>query len=117
MLTPKNSIELIGVLESENLVVNLIQQLNKDFELANIDIQFNLELSTEKLFDHLNEVILSLLKYKYDDYLNLVYRIDVSEKELAKVGQEKFEVIVHQLVFLILKREYQKVWLRKNYKA
>ena len=115
MLKPKTSIELMHNLESENLVLKLIEQLNKDFELANIDKHFDLELSAQLLYNNLSAEMLNLLKYKYDDYLNLLYRVDVSEKDLAQIGEEKLELVVKKIAFFVLKREYKKVWFRKNY--
>jgi len=115
-MDPENNIlaifEKIG---SDDLYPSLVGQLNKDFQLSNIDVQFEVTNSPEKLVSKLNELVLDLVKYHYDDYLNLLYRVDVEEKELRQLNVEILESTVNQVVFLILKRESQKVWLRKNY--
>ena len=79
MVKPENSLELLKAVETENLFVKLIVQLNKDFQLANIDRRFKSTISIEKLKDELTETMLHLIQLKYDDYLNLLYRIDIAE--------------------------------------
>ena len=37
----KNSLELLKSIEVENLYVRLIEQLNKDFQLANVAVSFD----------------------------------------------------------------------------
>ena len=114
MLTSKNSIELLQGIESENLVAKLIMQLNKDFYLANISEKFEQSVSINNLKSNLVRIIKTLLTTSYDDYLNLMYRIDISEKELLKIKYNEIDKIVEQIVFLILKREYQKVWFKSK---
>jgi len=45
-----------------------------------------------------------------------MYRVDVSEKDLATITNNDLTTTVNQISFLILKREFQKVWLKQNYK-
>ena len=116
MLKPKNSSELFKLVESENLLLMLIEQFNKDFLLSGISKVFDKTCSIEKLYEELEETLLNLIQFKYDDYLNLVYRVDISEKELAQITKINIEDIVNQITFLILKREFQKVWLKLNFK-
>jgi hypothetical protein len=116
MVKPENSLELLKAVETENLFVKLIVQLNKDFQLANIDRRFKSTISIEKLKDELTETMLHLIQLKYDDYLNLLYRIDIAEKELATINSSSLQESIEQVTFFILKREFQKVWLKRNYK-
>ncbi|MFD1294827.1 hypothetical protein ACFQ5N_13370 [Lutibacter holmesii] len=115
MLKAVNTVELFNALTTENLYVNLIQQLNKDFQMSNLDILFEETIEPITLQNTLNKVLLDLMRTKYDDYLNLLYRVDISEKELLKVKSDNLEAAIHQVTFLILKRESQKVWLKKNF--
>ena len=32
------------------------------------------------------DILLNLIQFKYDDYLNVMYRVDVFEKDLAKLN-------------------------------
>lgn len=114
MLPIQNVIELLQKVEVEDLYQNLILQLNKDFQLSNLNESFELSLTSIKLKERLSNTILNLLTNNYDDYLNLMYRIDVSEKELATLKSENLETTIEQVTFLILKREYQKVWFKNK---
>ncbi len=114
MLTEQNSIALLQKIEVENLYQQLIQQLNKDFQLSNLDNTIDLSVTPDQLKEKLSKILLKLLTNNYDDYLNLMYRVDVSEKELVLVQGDDLSIVVDQITFLILKREYQKVWFKNK---
>jgi hypothetical protein len=46
--------------------------------------------------------------------LNLLYIIDVSEEEVKKLDGSDISILSGQVSFLILKREWQKVWFRSK---
>jgi len=115
MLQASSSIELLNKIEQESLYSKLIQQLNKDFQLANLDENVPIEILPNELAATLSTILLKLISNRYDDYLNFLYRIDVSEKELLKIQGKELPAIIDQVTFVVLKRECQKVWLRKNF--
>ena len=98
----------------ENLYLQLIQQLNKDFHLTNLSVKFSPETTPVDLKKSLQGVLLQLITDQYDDYLNLMYRIDISENDLLKIEGDQLSVTIEQITFLILKREYQKVWFKSR---
>ena len=110
-----DSLVLIQDIQKEDLYAQTIHQLNKDFQLANIDKNISPSLAPLDLKKELNSFILGLLTNNYDGYLNLLYRIDVSEKELRKLSGKILTDTVDEISFLILKREFQKVWFKKRY--
>ncbi|MGO4904820.1 hypothetical protein [Flavobacterium sp. W20_MBD1_R3] len=114
-IIPKNTDLLLSEAESENLYLKLIEQMNKDFNLANEAIDFPLSISPEELKLELHEKIYRLIQYKFAEYLNLLYIIDVSEEEIKKLDGSDLVVLAEQVAFLILKREWQKVWFRNKY--
>ena len=114
-IAPKNTDLLLQEAEKETLYVNLITQLNKDFNLANEAVDFPLSLSPNELKIQLHEKIYRLIQYKFAEYLNLLYIIDVSEEEIKKLDGSDLVVLAEQVAFLILKREWQKVWFRNKY--
>jgi len=97
------------------LYKNLVEQLNKDFLLANINIDFHEDILPSSLKLILHETIFDLIQNKFTDYLNLLYIIDVSEKQIKRLDSEDTLSLSEQVSFLILKREWQKVWYRNNY--
>lgn len=115
MLSAKNSVELLQNVEAQNLYIKLVEQLNKDFHLSNLDITFEIAISPLELKEQLVAVLLNLINNRYDDYLNFIYRVDVSEKEMLKIKETNINYLVEQITFLVLKRVFQKVWLKQNY--
>jgi hypothetical protein len=115
-IVPKNADLLLQEAEKETLYVNLIAQMNKDFNLANEAVDFPLSLSPDELKIQLHEKIYRLIQYKFAEYLNLLYIIDVSEEEIKKLDGSDLVILAEEVAFLILKREWQKVWFRNKYK-
>ena len=113
---PENTDILLADAESENLYLSLIEQINKDFNLANEGIDFPLSISPEELKIQLHEKIYRMIQYKFAEYLNLLYIIDVSEIEIKKLDGSDLVILAEQVSFLVLKREWQKVWFRNHYK-
>ena len=101
--------------EKENLYVNLIEQLNKDFNLANEPVDFLLSITPDELKVQLHEKIYRLIQYKFAEYLSLLYIVDVPEDQVKKLDGSDIVELSQQVSFLILKREWMKVWFRSKY--
>jgi len=98
-----------------DLYKKLIQQLNKDLALANVDLDFNDEVLPTSLKLILQETIYKLIQEKFTDYLNLLYIIDVSEEKVRQLDGSDTLQMSENVTFLVLKREWQKVWFRNRY--
>jgi len=114
-IAPINTDNLLSEAEKENLYLKLIEQINKDFNLANEPIDFPMSTSPEELKIQLHEKIFRLIQYKFAEYLNLLYIIDVSESEIKKLDGSDLVNLAEDVAFLILKREWQKVWFRNKF--
>lgn len=114
-VAPKNTDLLLLEAQNENLYLKLIEQINKDFNLANESIDFPLSTKPTELKVQLHEKIYRLIQYKFAEYLNLLYIIDVPEDQVKKLDGSDLMVLSEQIAFLILKREWMKVWFRNNY--
>ncbi|MBC7605822.1 MAG: hypothetical protein H7199_02535 [Burkholderiales bacterium] len=112
--TPKSSDSLLSEAERENLYLKLIVQINKDFNLANEGIDFPLSTSPQNIKVQLHEKIYRLIQFKFAAYLNLLYIIDVSEEQIKKLDGSDLVNLSEEVAFLILKREWQKVWFRNK---
>lgn len=99
-----------------NLYQKLVQQLNKDFLLANINLDFHEDILPSSLKLLLHETVYKLLQEKFTDYLNLLYIIDVSERDVKQLDGSDMLKLSEDVVFLILKREWQKVWFKNKYR-
>lgn len=116
MFTPPLSTELLlSEALITNLYVKLLEQVNKDFNLANEAVDFPLSTSPEELKVQLHEKVYRLIQYKFAEYLNLLYIIDVSEEQIKKLDGSDVVALANQVTFLILKREWQKVWFKNSY--
>lgn len=107
---------LIATSERLQLYGKLIEQINKDFLLANIDLDFESDILPSSLKYLLHEVIYDLLQNKFADYLNLLYIIDVSEAKIKELDGSDTLKLSEQVTFLVLQREWQKVWFKHHYR-
>ena len=64
-VAPKNTDLLLCEAEEENLYLKLIEQINKDFNLANESIDFPLSTKPMELKVQLHEKIYRLIQYKF----------------------------------------------------
>ncbi len=115
MQLPTTFEKLVEEANQMGLYKKLIIQLNKDFHLANIDMDFHEEILPSSLKLLLHETIFNLMQEKFIEYLNLLYIIDVPEKQVKDLKGEDIGKLSEAVSFLILKREWQKVWFRNNY--
>ncbi|MFA9192069.1 hypothetical protein AAGV28_11885 [Flavobacterium sp. FZUC8N2.13] len=115
-ITPLNTDLLFEEAQKESLYLKLIEQINKDFNLANEGVDFPLSISPDDLKIQLHEKVYRLIQYKFAEYLNLLYVIDVSEEVIKKLDGSDLVILAEDVAFLILKREWQKVWFRNNFK-
>ena len=114
-IAPKSTDLLLSEAESENLYPKLIEQINKDFNLANEAIDFPLSTKPNELKIQLHEKIYRLIQYKFAEYLNLLYIIDVPEDQIKQLDGSDLVELSEQVSFLILKREWMKVWFRNRF--
>lgn len=113
-IAPKNTDLLLQEATNENLYLKLIEQINKDFNLANEPVDFPKSTNPEELKIQIHEKIYRLIQYKFAEYLNLLYIVDVAEDQVKKLDGSDISELAGQVSFLILKREWQKVWFRNK---
>ena len=107
--------DLIEEANQLNLYQKLIIQLNKDLALANVDLDFDVEVLPSSLKYLMHEMVYKLIQEKFAEYLNLLYIIDVSELKIKQLDGNDTLELSEQVTFLILQREWQKVWYRTQY--
>jgi hypothetical protein len=115
MQLPANFESLIENANQLNLYKKLIQQLNKDLLYANIDLVFDESVLPTSLKFILHETLFKLIQDKFSDYLNLLYIIDVSEQKVRQLDGSDTLKLSEEVTFLILQREWQKVWFKNQY--
>ncbi len=114
-IAPISIDHLLSEAEKENLYNKLIEQLNKDFNFANEPIDLPKSTTPHELKVQLHEKIYRLIQYKFAEYLSLLYIVDVPEEAIKQLDGSDLVELSEQVSFLILKREWMKVWFRNNY--
>lgn len=101
---------------SEALFVQLIAQLQKDFQMAaQLEVFFHV-CSPQELVADLQRQLLRLVETDASKFSSLLYRIDVSEAAVDDLQLRglNLEEYLLELTFIILKREWQKVCFRNK---
>jgi hypothetical protein len=113
-IAPISTDELLSEAEKENLYSKLIEQINKDFNFANEAVDFPQSTTPQELKVQLHEKIYRLIQNKYAELLNLLYIIDVPEENIKQLDGSDTVELSEQIAFLVLKREWMKVWFRNH---
>lgn len=114
-IAPISTDLLLSEAQKEALYLKLVEQINKDFTLANESVDFEYSISPIDLKLQLHEKVYKLIHNKFAEYLNLLYIIDVPENQIKSLDGSDLVELSEQVTFLILKREWQKVWFRNRY--
>lgn len=115
MTLPVNFEDLIVEANKLKLYKKLIVQLNKDLLFANVDLELNEDTLPTSLKLVLQDTVFHLIQHKFSDYLNLLYQVDVSENKVRLLETEDVVKLSEDITFLILQREWQKVWYKSKY--
>jgi hypothetical protein len=106
------------IMEEKQPVSEIIKFVEKDFLISeNISLIPSANLfSLEEFKKYLTEKLKFLLDEKFDILVNILYRIDISEKKLSQLFSGKNrDSIPATLADLIIERQLQKIRLRKLY--
>jgi len=110
-----NSEPLILITLDNSLFNKLIHQVEKDFVLANIPLKIPETLDAVGFIALIRKKVYYLIMEHFAEYLNLMYIIDIPEKEFQHIDITDTIDVADQITLLILKREYKKVWYRNRY--
>ena len=112
------SSDLTPYLNRLDLLNATADQIIKDFGMVGLEIKFsgNADNAYTELFSQILPLVEKMQKENFQNFYNLMYRIDLSEakirKEVALAKDKPFAEIVTDM---ILKRELQKVLTREFY--
>lgn len=108
------SLILIKEIESRQLLGKLIEQLKKDALLSGVDFTCEESILPEQLLQKVYDLLLNLMINDFRTYLNLLYRVDLSEASLKSIDETDPERIAQIVTLLLLKREWQKVFFKNR---
>ena len=107
-----NSLALLDSISEQQLYDNLIRQLNKDFMLAGIRHEFKPDIMVTQLVTSLRDKIQELISDHFNDLLNLLYVVDLSEMEVKNLSTGEQGASADEITYLLLRRLWKKVWLK-----
>jgi hypothetical protein len=101
-----------------DLIKETANQIIKDFDMFGMEVTFsgNAYNAYEELFEQIHPHIDKLITHNQSKFMGILYRIDLSDEQIKKAidsnSSESFSEIITDL---IIKRELQKVVIRKHY--
>lgn len=95
----------------KNILISIINQLNKDFAQSNVAIDIDITSSPEQIAQLLTTKIESIIQFNEIDIRSLLYRIDVSELKIKNLRIFSSE----DIALLIVERIIDKVKMRALY--
>ena len=111
------------LLNKEAIIHETISQIQKDFGMYSIEINFdaNIETAYEQLMIQLNVEITKLLENDKSKLQSILYRIDLSENVIKSALQyrtsSEFDITTNKLIaHEIIVRELKKVLTRNYFK-
>jgi len=113
------SIEIEKYRHDLEVVRDTATQVLKDFGIAGLQLHFSgsVETAYAELFDQLKPALKSLYDKSPEQFFGLLYRIDVDENQINKLGNRlNKSSYFDDLASLILEREFIKVLYRKLYR-
>lgn len=111
-----NSSSLLQYAAASQLYSKLVKQINKDFHSAQAPLNMSLTVDPESLCAAVKEKLYFLLLEQFSTFLQLMYVVDIPETIYREIQSKDVVEIAEVIGFLVLKREWQKVWLKTNYR-
>ncbi|HET6226070.1 MAG TPA: hypothetical protein VFF27_07305 [Bacteroidia bacterium] len=102
-----------------DLIKDTAAQVIKDFDMFGLEIKFsgNAYNAYEELFDQIQPHMDKLISSNQQKFLGILYRIDLSEEQIKKAVKDNLSEPFSSIITdLVIKRELQKVVIRKQYK-
>ncbi len=93
------------------------QQIQKDFGLEGFQLEFDVPDDLGNIYVKLHDRITQFVQQDFNGLMRLLYRIDISETKVQKQMDLIPDDTARAISELIIKREIQKVILRKQFSA
>jgi len=104
-----------GKLSEYNLFGELVRQVEKDFRMSvDTSITFTADTPSKLVYEVYNELHKIISMTTVAKFSSLLYRIDIAEKEIKAIQSVDIEDYLKQVTYIILKREFQKVYIRST---
>ena len=115
-----HSQNLQSYFDKEEIILDTIAQIIKDFGMFGIEIEFSghIDDAYRELHGQLVSQVESLIISNSDLLMSILYQVDITDRDISRTqvdfpNYNQVEVIAHQIVF----RDLKKVLYRRYYKA
>jgi len=105
-------------LNREDIILDTIAQIMKDFGLFGVEIEYagSIDDAYEKLHAQLVNQIGHLMSTNADLLMSILYQVDISNADIERTAADfphynQFEIIAHQIIF----RDLKKVLFRRYF--
>ncbi|HSH65049.1 MAG TPA: hypothetical protein VLB84_04435 [Bacteroidia bacterium] len=101
-----------------DIIKDTASQVIKDFDMFGLEIKFsgNAYKAYDELFEQILPHLDKLITSNQHKFMGILYRIDVNEEQIKKaVSENQSESLLEIITDLVIKRELQKVVIRKQY--
>lgn len=105
---------LLDQIRKEKLYNALVFQLNKDFERAGLEAEFDATFENQQLLRNLQAALYNVVVSDFESYLTLLYAIDVSEAKIKALPDCEVHQLAEFVSVLILEREFKKVQFKNR---
>jgi hypothetical protein len=103
------------VVKYPDLIEQVWAQVLKDFSLEAMDITESEVATLDDIYHNVYPEVLRFIKFDFNSLMRLLYRIDISEFSVKKQMDLMPNDTAEAISTLIVKREIQKVVLRKQF--
>jgi hypothetical protein len=114
-----NGVQILLQAQESGMLEPLMAQLRKDYDRAGVLFPFQgkdvLELGVDDLFAGLKEHMYRLLMEYFDQYLNLMYAVDIPERDFSTLQLTDAVDAAGQLTVMVITREWHKLQLRQRF--
>jgi hypothetical protein len=107
-------------LDNEEIILETIQQISKDFGMFGIDLNFrgDIDHAYMELHRQLVVQVQDLLTNQSELLMSILYQVDISHHDLTRTqiffpDYDQVEVIAHEIIF----RDLKKVLFRRYFKS
>ncbi|MEL7268030.1 MAG: hypothetical protein AAGL34_00490 [Bacteroidota bacterium] len=103
--------ELLQHAQSKQLFEPLVEQVIKDFGLVGVALNIPEPWKAKAFSERLTEKLYLLIMEQHREYVNLLYRMDIPEKELGPYKSDTVEE-AKRMTIIVLNRALRKVRFR-----
>ena len=110
----QKSYQLLEKANERGLIEELTKQLNKDLSMCGLNVFIAEKQVPGEIVQNLKNILEDLVRDDFQGFLNLLYRVDVPKTRMRQSEESTFTDYIDKCAYELLKREWQKVWIRNK---